>query len=141
MGIHWSTVSLYRRAAAANGLLDPVGEYIPHRRAGLYRFSEKAETLTKPLGRTGTQAQTLIKNLTSGLVRIPPNAPSENPPSESELARITPGSTGAESKNRPNGNASLRCYVHCEKAVWWQRLDSGWVCGLCHPNPADFGAG
>lgn len=46
MGIHWTTVSLYRRAAVANGVLEPTGEYIPHRRAGLYRISVKTENLT-----------------------------------------------------------------------------------------------
>ena len=29
--------------------LEPAGEYVPHRRAGLYRFSEKAKNLAKPL--------------------------------------------------------------------------------------------
>jgi Bifunctional DNA primase/polymerase, N-terminal/Primase C terminal 1 (PriCT-1) len=60
MGIHWTTVSIYRRNAVTDGLLEPAGEYIPHRRAGLYRIPEKSETLTK--------------TLTSGLVRISENS-------------------------------------------------------------------
>jgi hypothetical protein len=39
MEIHWTTVSLYRQKAVTDGLLEPVSEYIPHRRAGLYRCS------------------------------------------------------------------------------------------------------
>ena len=23
----------------------------------------------------------------------------------------------------------------CGYDEWWQRQDSGWVCGVCHPNP------
>jgi len=56
MGAHWTSVSRYRVKAVTTGLLDPAGEYIAHRRAGLYRCSEM-----------------LTKNqlLTSGLVSIP----------------------------------------------------------------------
>jgi hypothetical protein len=49
MGVHYTAVGQYRRVAVANGFLEPAGEYVPHRRAGLYRFSEKAKNLAKPL--------------------------------------------------------------------------------------------
>jgi Bifunctional DNA primase/polymerase, N-terminal/Primase C terminal 1 (PriCT-1) len=65
MGVHWTTVSVYRQKAVTDGLLEPAGEYIAHRRAGLYRISERAETLTK--------------TLTTGLVRVCENSYSENP--------------------------------------------------------------
>src|ERR1019366_6050857 len=48
-GVHWTAVSASRKKAVTNGLLPPVGEYVPHRRAGLYRFSEKAASLPPPL--------------------------------------------------------------------------------------------
>jgi hypothetical protein len=40
MGVHYTSVQQYRKRAVATGLLAPGLEYIPHRRAGLYRFSE-----------------------------------------------------------------------------------------------------
>ena len=54
MGVHWTTVSNYRKDAVKRGWLKPVGEYIAHRRAGHYRLIEslilkETETLTKPL--------------------------------------------------------------------------------------------
>jgi hypothetical protein len=39
MGLHWTMVGIYRKAAVKNGVLLPAGGYIPHRRAGIYRFS------------------------------------------------------------------------------------------------------
>jgi hypothetical protein len=127
MRVHWTTVSVYRRKAVTDGLLAPVGEYIPHRRAGLYRCSEKGEPLTKPL--------------TSGLVRVCENSPRGNPlvrvnnisPSESER-------TSAEiSRNveAGKGNSAPRCYVHGTETEWWKRTDADLVCGRCHPNPAE----
>lgn len=128
MGVHWTTVSAYRQKAVTDGLLAPVGEYIPHRRAGLYRFSEKEEPLTK--------------TLTSGLVRVCENSPSENPlvrvndipPSESER-------TSAESSRNlesGKGNSAPRCYVHGTETEWWKRTGDDLVCGRCHPNPAEM---
>jgi hypothetical protein len=64
MGVHWTTVSNYRKYAVKCGWLKPVEQYIAHRRAGHYRLIESlipkdTNTLTKPL-----------TTLTSGLVRI-----------------------------------------------------------------------
>ena len=76
IGVHWTTVSIYRKDAVKRGWLEPVEQYIAHRRAGHYRLIESqipadTKTLTKPLP--------LTKPLTSGLVRT---APSEKCPSE-----------------------------------------------------------
>lgn len=54
MCLHWSAISMYPRRAVNAGLFQSCGEYVPHRRAGLYRVS-----LGEPL-----------TTLTSGLVRI-----------------------------------------------------------------------
>jgi len=51
-GVHFTSVQQWRKKAVATGLLAPAGQYIPHRRAGLYRVNETltreflAETLT-----------------------------------------------------------------------------------------------
>jgi hypothetical protein len=60
MGVHWNTISRYRSAAVNAGVLQPSGQYIPHRIAGLYRVS----------------GEMLTKKLTSGLVTIPSKTPS-----------------------------------------------------------------
>jgi hypothetical protein len=36
-GVHFTTVQQWRKKAVATGLLEPAGNYIPHRKAGLYR--------------------------------------------------------------------------------------------------------
>lgn len=61
MGVHWTTISRYRSAAVNAGVLQPSGQYIPHRLAGLYRVS------LVPM---------LTKMLTSGLVSITSITPS-----------------------------------------------------------------
>jgi hypothetical protein len=90
MGVHYTSVSNYRKDAVKSGWLKPVEQYIPHRRAGHYRLIEgqipkEKETLTKP-----------ISPLTSGLVRthnvgFPSESraklPSENCP---DLSRVGP---------------------------------------------------
>jgi hypothetical protein len=136
MGIHWTSVSLYRQKAVANALLEPVGDYIPHRRAGLYRVLEKTETLTK--------------TLTSGLVRVGENSPSEIP--LVRVNRISPSESEnfhSENKRRSTETSwnivareqrAPRCYVHGTETRWWERIDGDLVCGRCHPNPAE-GAG
>jgi predicted RNA-binding Zn-ribbon protein involved in translation (DUF1610 family) len=68
MGVHWTSVSNYRKDAVKRGLLVPAEQYIAHRLAGQYRMIDSTslaerKTLTKPT------------NLTSGLVRT---CPSEN---------------------------------------------------------------
>ena len=73
MGVHWTSVSNYRKYAVKRGWLKPVEQYKAHRRAGHYRLIESlipADTtpLTKPL-----------HPLTNGLVRVP----GESSPSES----------------------------------------------------------
>jgi hypothetical protein len=134
MGIHWTTVSLYRRAAVANGVLEPAGEYIPHRRAGLYRVHEKTETLAK--------------TLTSGLVRVCENSRSENPLVRvNSISRSGRENSHSESERKSaetswnvgagNGKRAPRCYVHGTETGWWERIDGDLVCGRCHPNPAE----
>ena len=86
MAVHWTTVSIYRQKAVTDGLLEPAGEYIPHRRAGLYRISEKAGTLTK--------------TLTTGLVRVCANSRSENP--IVRVDRTLPGTPLKVSDSRPS---------------------------------------
>jgi hypothetical protein len=80
MGVHWTTVSNYRKDAVKRGWLKPVEQYIAKRRAGHYRLIESlipkdTGTLTKPLSPR-----------TSGLVRIPgagfPSESLEKSPSE-----------------------------------------------------------
>jgi|HubBroStandDraft_6_1064221.scaffolds.fasta_scaffold00588_16 hypothetical protein len=127
MGIHYTMVSLYRKRAVTDHLLEPAEEYVPHRRAGLYRVS--LENITK----------NLTKNLTSGLVRILKNSPSETSlvrassfsPSESERQFAGPYSVEAE-----NGKSEPRCYIHKAGTEWWKRADGGLVCQRCHPNSA-----
>src|SRR5207249_8284668 len=46
-GIHWTMVSQYRKKAVRDRLLEPVDEYIPHRRASLYRVHEKRARITR----------------------------------------------------------------------------------------------
>ncbi|WP_348264550.1 bifunctional DNA primase/polymerase [Telmatobacter sp. DSM 110680] len=79
MGVHWTTVSNFRKDAVKRGWLKPVEQYIAHRRAGHYRLIESqiptdTKTLTKPL------------TLTNGLVRISslgfPSEDQEKAPSE-----------------------------------------------------------
>ena len=125
MDVHWTTVGQYRKRAVTDGLLEPAGEYVPHRRAGLYRCS---------LG------EALTKTLTSGLVRVPAGSPSENtlvrvcipPISESERK-------SAETPRKVedgDGKSAPRCYVHRAGTEWWKRADGDLVCQRCHPNPA-----
>jgi hypothetical protein len=51
-GVHFTSVQQWRKKAVVTGLLVPAGQYIPHRRAGLYRVNETptreflAKTLT-----------------------------------------------------------------------------------------------
>jgi hypothetical protein len=121
MGVHWSTVGLYRRRAVTAEVLQPSGQYIPHRRAGLYRCS-LGETLTKTL-----------TTLTIGLVRVCENSRSENSHSESEQksAKIS------HKVEAENGKLAPRCYVHGTETEWWNRIDGDLVCGRCHPNLAE----
>lgn len=81
MGLHWTRISDYRKAAVKRGVLIPTEQYVAHARAGRYCFMEAAsEKRTSPLTmKTLTRDSTLTRSLTSGLVR---NSPSENPPSE-----------------------------------------------------------
>jgi hypothetical protein len=63
-GVHFTSVQQWRKKAVATRLLEPVGQYIAHRKAGTYRVlisdSKETKTLTKPL----------TKPLTTGLVRV-----------------------------------------------------------------------
>lgn len=40
MRVHWNSVSYYRSKAVASEILCPAGDYVPHRKAALYRCSE-----------------------------------------------------------------------------------------------------
>ena len=80
MGVHWTSVSGYRKEAVRKGFLTPVEQYLAHRLAGQYRLIDNtSQTETKTL----TKPPTL---LTSGLVRIiagiRPSENGENFPSE-----------------------------------------------------------
>ena len=59
-GVHFTSVQQWRKKAVATGLLEPVGQYVAHRKAGTYRVplvnSKETQTLTTPL--------------TTGLVRV-----------------------------------------------------------------------
>jgi hypothetical protein len=96
MGVHWTTVSLYRKAAVKSGVLIPAGEYVPHKLAGRYRMIGKAgrtipDILTRP--------HSLTKPLSSGLVRECPseNCLSENAASEKAASENFPSeNVGAE---------------------------------------------
>jgi len=62
LGVHWNSVSYYRSKAVASGILTPAGDYIPHRRAGLYRFSETKPFVTKNLVTSGLVTNPLGTN-------------------------------------------------------------------------------
>jgi hypothetical protein len=94
MGVHWSTVGLHRRRAVTGGLLQPAGQYVAHRRAGLYRFS-LGETLTKTL-----------TTLTNGLARVSETSPSENP-----LLRVSTDSPSESEKPLVRANRDDFCYI------------------------------
>ena len=74
LGLHWTSISDYRKAAVRRGVLVPVSQYVSQRLAGTYRYAEtgaqtKAPSLTRDklsLTRRGA-----LTNLTSGLVRMP----------------------------------------------------------------------
>lgn len=94
MGVHYTTVGIYRKEAVKRCWLEPAGQYIAHRRAGLYRLiasriPKSPETLTKPLN-----------PLTSGLVRISarkhPSENPENPPSEKAPSEFRPATVAAK---------------------------------------------
>lgn len=36
-----------------------------------------------------------------------------------------------------NSTESRRCYLHRAETPHWKRVDGDWLCGLCHPNPAE----
>jgi hypothetical protein len=70
MGVHWTTVSDYRKAAVKRGTLAQAGEYVAHRRAGTYFYSDTTlQAAALPLTREH-QESPLTKPLTSGLVRV-----------------------------------------------------------------------
>jgi hypothetical protein len=107
MGVHWTTVSNYRKDAVKRGWLKPIEQYIAHRRAGHYRLIESlipADTtpLTKPL-----------PTLTSGLVRISgagsPSESFEKSPSEKcpDVSRVGP--TGAADGPLPSMPKCPQC--------------------------------
>jgi hypothetical protein len=105
MGVHWNSVSLYRKKAVATGVLLPYGQYVPQRIAGTYRFS----TVTRV---------TPVNPVTScnyGLVTVLSNTPSYSPEtvplvtvmesplvtvSESGEEKISPSYSPEEERNK-----------------------------------------
>jgi bifunctional DNA primase/polymerase-like protein/primase-like protein len=69
MGVHWTTVGLYRKQAVRDGVLEITGKYVAHRRACTYRVA---------ITEQGHSLGTLTSSSTNGLVRIFENCPSEN---------------------------------------------------------------
>jgi hypothetical protein len=127
MGVHWTTVSNYRKEAVKRGWLKPVEQYIAHRRAGHYRLIESqipkdTDTLTKPL-----------PPLTSGLVRVTgavfPSESLEKSPSENCPDISIEGPTGAA-----NGPLSSmpRC-PQCASFALYRRNNVGnYECLTCN---------
>jgi hypothetical protein len=74
MRVHWNSVSYYRSKAVASGILSPAGEYVPHRKAGLYRCSEMP-FVTKDLKGLVTK-NPLVTKTTIPLVTKGQNSPS-----------------------------------------------------------------
>lgn len=84
MGVHWTTVGLYRKQAVRDGVLELTDRYVAQRRAGTFRVA-----LDSP--EQGLSLGTLTSVSTNGLVRIFENSPSENAaeaPSENEGGRM-----------------------------------------------------
>lgn len=98
--VHWNSVSYYRSKAVASGILSPAGDYVPHRRAGLYRVSEEKLFVTKALVTSGLVTNPSYKDSPSykegdyPLVTKPQNSPSYKGDSP-------PVSTSSESENSP----------------------------------------
>ncbi len=75
MRVHWNSVSYYRSKAVASGILSPAGDYVPHRKAGLYRCSEKI-FVTKNLKGLVTKNFPLVTKSPVPLVTKGQNSPS-----------------------------------------------------------------
>lgn len=76
MGVHWTSVSGYRKEAVRKGWLVPTEQYRAHRRAGQYHWIDSTRQL---------EPKALTKEpipLTSGLVRIFPSENTNGSPSE-----------------------------------------------------------
>jgi Bifunctional DNA primase/polymerase, N-terminal/Primase C terminal 1 (PriCT-1) len=108
MGAHWTTVSLYRRRAVTAGTLQPSEQYIPHRRAGLYRCQ------------TGESLPKTLTTLTTGLVRVGESSRSENSVvRENSISRSESESPHSESERK---SAEISRDIEAES-------------GRCNPNP------
>jgi hypothetical protein len=126
MGVHWTTVSNYRKDAVRRGWLMPVEQYIAHRRAGHYRLIEsqiptETETLTKSL-----------PALSSGLVRIHDEIrPSENGGnSSSENCPTTPQMERGQAVN-PREGAFPHCPECASFALYRQNNAGDYECLTC----------
>ena len=86
MGVHWNTISRYRSAAVNAGVLQPSGQYIPHRVAGLYRVSTE---------------EMLTKKLTSGLVTVRSETPSYQTEGEPLVTKQTEPLVTAQESEHP----------------------------------------
>jgi hypothetical protein len=126
----WTLVRRHRKRAVLAGLIHRVSDYIPHRRAAQYQVSVslRAED-TCP-----TTVSVPLRSPTTGLVGHSTETPVV------VHRRDARSGTLESSRDAGNGNTPApapRCHVHHEQAVWWQRSDGDWLCGLCHPNPAE----
>ena len=123
MGVHWTSVSNYRKDAVKRGWLKPVEQYKAHRRAGHYRLIESqiqkgTKTLTKPL-----------LPLTSGLVRV--TGPSESAvKSPSEKCPPVPSVGPTEAADGPPPSMP-RCPKCASFALYRQKNVGTYECLTC----------
>jgi hypothetical protein len=142
MGVHWNSVSLYRKKAVATGVLLPCGQYVPQRIAGTYRFTSPLVTVLRE--KNPSTPPTPVTSCNYGLVTVrqkPLVTVQESPlvtvagvetsPSYSPL-----GSASFDSNTRAREiPAAQRCHVHDKATEWWRRADGDLVCNRCHPCP------
>lgn len=83
MGRHWTQVRRWRQRAVAQGLLRPVGHYVPHRKAAQYLFTECPTRADSSEQRNECPTRTIplepsvpLTPTTSGLVGHPQSSPS-----------------------------------------------------------------
>ncbi|MGD0481704.1 MAG: bifunctional DNA primase/polymerase [Terracidiphilus sp.] len=125
IGVHWTTVSNYRKDAVKRGWLKPVEQYVAHRRAGHYRLIESlipADTtvLTKP------------SPLTSGLVRVPDAVPPSESLEKSPSEKCTLASP-LESAAAADGllRSMPRCPQCASFALYRQNSSGTYECLTC----------
>lgn len=110
--VHWNSVSYYRSKAVASGILSPAGDYVPHRRAGLYRVSEEKLFVTKTIVTSG-----LVTNRNFPLVTNSPSYKEQDSPSYKEsLPLVTKASEREISPAlQESENPPVSCDLDAEK--------------------------